>query len=243
MTSTARIHSVETFGTVDGPGIRYVIFFQGCPLQCKYCHNRDTWDARTGEEITLDAVISDVKKYLRFYQSSGGGLTASGGEPTVQADFVTQLFAAIKGLGLNTALDTSGYVPEAGLDDLLAVTDLVLLDIKAVDPQEHQKLTGVTNERILKFADLLKEINKPVWVRHVLLPNVNDDSEHLTALANLVKSYPNTVKIELLGFHKLGVHKWEACGDTDPLNQVPAATLEVVDKARQFLRAQGLTIV
>lgn len=238
--SAGLIHSVETFGTVDGPGIRYIIFLQGCPLHCKYCHNRDTWQQQAGRRMTAREVVTDVKRYQNFYSSSGGGLTASGGEPLLQTRFVTEVFEGIRELRLNTALDTSGFVHPTGLEELLQLTDLVLLDIKAVDPQEHEQLTGSTNTSILNFARHLESLGKPMWIRHVLLPGVNDDHLHLQQLADLLKDFTNVSKVELLGYHKLGVSKWQACGQEDPLADVPAATSMEVFQAMAYLKNLGL---
>lgn len=233
------IHSVETFGTVDGPGIRYVLFLQGCPLRCKYCHNRDTWDMRLGQEITFEEVIADLKKYLSFYKNSGGGITISGGEPTLQMGFVTEIFKGAKRLGLNTALDTSGFTSIEKAKELLTEADLVLLDIKAVDPAKHQELTGVDNKKILSFAGHLAEISKPVWIRYVLIPGVNNSEEDLELLAQTVNRLANIEKVELLGYHKMGAEKWQVCGEEDPFAHVQAASKEDVTAAKAFLEAKG----
>lgn len=192
--------------------------------------------------MTAGEVVTDVKRYQSFYSSSGGGLTASGGEPLLQPRFVTEVFAGIRALGLNTALDTSGFVHPPGLDELLQETDLVLLDIKAVDPQEHEQLTGGTNTGILEFARKLESLGKPMWIRHVLLPGINDDHHHLRRLAELLSSFANITKVELLGYHKLGVGKWQACGKEDPLAEVPAATSTAVSQATIFLKTLGVKI-
>lgn len=238
------VNAVETFGTLDGPGIRYVLFLQGCPLRCQFCHNRDTWDLSGGKKTSVEEVVADVEKYLPFYRNSGGGLTISGGEPMMQSDFACQLFRAVKDrFQLHTVLDTCGLVEPEKAEALLRWTDLVLMDIKAVDPAEHKALTGVSNEKILVFANWLQEIRKPVWIRHVLIPGVNDDKEHLIALAELMREKNHVERVEILGYHKLGVHKWKELGQEDPLAHVPTAKAEDVERAREFLRAQGLAVV
>jgi pyruvate formate lyase activating enzyme len=238
------VNTIETFGTLDGPGIRYVLFLQGCPLRCKFCHNRDTWDRSSGKKTSVEEVVADAEQYLPFYQNSGGGLTISGGEPMLQIDFACKLFQAVKDrLHLHTALDTCGLMEPEKAEALIRWTDLVLMDIKAVDPDEHKALTGVSNEKILVFANWLQKIGKPVWIRHVLIPGVNDDKEHLTALAELIRDKNHVERVEILGYHKLGIHKWEEFDQEDPLAHVPTAKAEDVERAREFLRAQGLAVV
>ena len=240
MESVGFVHSVETFGTVDGPGTRYVVFFQGCPLRCKFCHNRDTWNQAQGRRVTVTELLLEFNEYQDFYRRTGGGMTASGGEPTLQADFVTELFQGVKNSGLNTALDTSGYINESEINPLLAVTDLVLLGLKAVDSQEHRELTGVSNEKTVSFVKYLREVNKPVWLRYVILPGINDDFAHAERLADFVRGFANIERVELLGYHKLGVHKWELCGNEDPLNHIAPADQNRVESFRRSLSNLGI---
>lgn len=235
-----KIHSIETFGTVDGPGIRYVVFLQGCPLRCKFCHNPDTWETGKGKELDSEVLAGEVQQYLSFYASSGGGITASGGEPTLQPLFVEDVFKRVKALGLNTALDTSGYVEIDRIQELLKVTDLVLLDIKEADEPSHQELTGVKNQKIIDFAEGLSEMNIPVWIRHVIIPGLTDGEQQIKALGELLMGLKNIQRVELLGFHKMGTHKWIHKGCADPLEQVPAASHDSVEKARKILRNMGL---
>lgn len=227
------VHSVETYGTVDGPGTRYVVFFQGCPLQCKFCHNRDTWNQAQGRKVTVKELLTEFTEYQDFYRRTGGGMTASGGEPTLQADFVTELFRGVKEMGLNTALDTSGYVNVDDVKALLGVTDLVLLGLKALNSQEHKQLTGVTNEKTLVLANYLCELKKPVWLRYVLLPEINDSQTHAAGLADFIKRLANVERLELLRYHKLGVHKWELCGEEDPLKHISPPDQ---NQAKAFIR-------
>lgn len=242
MDTEGRIHSVETFGTVDGPGIRYVLFMQGCPLKCVYCHNRDTWDIRQGNKTTAEEVFLDINKYIDFYRSTGGGITASGGEPALQPEFVSAIFRGVKEMGLNTALDTSGYVSTEKVDPLLEVTDLVLLSIKATDPSEHKALTGVLPGKIIKFAEHLKALKKPVWIRYVLIPGINDSKEKLDSLGLFIKKLDNVKKTEILGYHKLGTHKWLTCGQEDPLSNIRAADTNDIEKAVAQLRSLGIVL-
>ena len=208
-------------GTVDGPGIRYVVFTQGCPLRCVFCHNRDAWDVKGGSEMTVDKIIEDIRQYLPFYKSSGGGVTATGGEPTLQAEFVKDLFTRAKDeLGLNTALDTAGFVDVDKAKDLLEVTDLVLLSIKHVDEIKHREIAGVSNSKILKFMEYLKEINKPTWIRYVVIPGLTDAKEDIHRLAEFLKDFPNIQMVDI-PYHTMGVYKWEAMGLKYPLKFLP----------------------
>lgn len=237
------IHSIESCGTVDGPGIRYVVFTQGCLLRCQFCHNADTWEIGKGKEMTVDEIIADLQTYLPFIKASGGGITVSGGEPLLQIDFLIELFKRCKELGIHTTIDSSGgcYTEEETfqrkLDELLKYTDLILLDLKHIDEKKHRKLTGKTNEHILKFAQLLSEKGVPVWIRHVLVPTVTDDEEDLRRLADFIRTLKNVEKIEILPYHKLGVYKWKELGLTYPLEGIEPPTEETVRKARAILGA------
>ncbi|MFD0710655.1 pyruvate formate-lyase-activating protein [Paenibacillus sp. GCM10027626] len=233
-----RIHSIETFGTVDGPGIRFVLFMQGCALQCQYCHNPDTWDTSTGRHMTVEDVLAEIEPYLPYYRNSGGGITVTGGEPTLQAPFVAQLFAACKErFGLHTAIDSSGFCEPEHAAQLLSYTDLVLLDLKIIDRDKHQRLTSQPNDRILRFAQLLQRLNKPTWIRHVLVPGVTDDAADLQQLGAMIGRMDNVVKFELLPYHRMGVYKWQQLGRSYPLEGVPAPTEEQVMRAGQIISA------
>ena len=196
--TTGRIHSIETFGTVDGPGIRSVLFFQGCPLRCKYCHNRDTWDPKGGTEYTADELIANVSRYSSYWKASGGGLTVSGGEATLQADFLAELFAKAKEKDIHTCLDTSGFVDIEKIEKVLDNTDLVLLDIKHMNEEEAKNLTGVGIEKTLKLARHLEKRNIPIWLRHVLVPGVTDSEENLSKIGELAASLSNIYRLEIL---------------------------------------------
>ncbi|CAM4336979.1 pyruvate formate lyase-activating protein [Bacillus manliponensis] len=238
-----RIHSVESCGTVDGPGIRYVIFTQGCLLRCQYCHNADTWKIGAGKEITTEEIMQDITCYLPFIEASGGGITVSGGEPLLQLEFLIDLFKKCKAAGIHTTIDSSGgcYSEDIEfqkkLDMLMEYTDLVLLDLKHIDSKKHRKLTGKTNEHILQFARYLSNKQKPIWIRHVLVPGITDDEADLKNLSSFVQSLSNVQKIEVLPYHKLGVYKWEALGHKYPLIDVEPPTEELVQKAKYILRA------
>ena len=240
---TARIHSRETFGTVDGPGIRYVVFFQGCPLQCLFCHNRDTWDAHAGETVGLEALLSDVLSYKAFIDSSGGGFTATGGEPLMQARFVATLFERLQRKGVHTALDTSGYRRiDTRVDTLLDHTDLVLLDIKHLDDVIHRKLVGVPNAPILSFADHLAARNQRTWLRHVVVPGYSDDPRHSARLADYAAGLGNIERVELLPYHEMGAHKWEALGYTYELKGTEPPPAALMREIKAVFEERGLTV-
>lgn len=235
MSITGRIHSFETFGTLDGPGIRFIVFMQGCPLQCIYCHNRDTWDIHGGREYTVDEVMAEIGKYVNYMRFSGGGITVSGGEPLFQRAFVTELFKKCNGKEINTALDTSGFTDTKGLEELLSFTNLVLLDIKHPCDAGHKIITGVGREKPASFARLLSEKSVPVWIRYVLVPGYTDSDEDLHAAASLIKSLKNIQKVEVLPYHSMGSYKWEELGQIYPLKGVLEPDGESIAKARQIL--------
>ena len=229
----AQVHSFESFGTVDGPGVRFVIFFQGCHLRCQYCHNRDLWDFDGGKEYSALDLFNEVKKYKPFFTSSGGGLTVSGGDPIMQAPVVTELFKLCKAAGIHTALDTSGAVaitPE--IKELLAVTDLVLLDLKDIRPAEHLALTGIDNSLTLAFAQFLSAQNIPTWIRHVVVPTLTDSHEQCRELASFIGTLSSVEKVELLPFHKMGEYKWEELNKGYELHGIEAPTQEELSRVK-----------
>lgn len=239
------VHSIETFGTVDGPGIRYVVFTQGCLLRCLYCHNADTWETGKGKVMSTDEIMTDFESYLPFIEASGGGITVSGGEPLLQADFVTELFEKCKARGIHTTLDTSGgcYSSDPGFQEklvrLMKVTDLVLLDLKHIDEHTHKRLTGRSNKNILEFARFLSDHRVPVWVRHVLVPGWTDGEEDLRKLGAFIRSLSNVAKVEVLPYHKLGVYKWQTLGYKYLLEDVEPPTAESVEHAKTLLSAKA----
>ena len=235
---TGRIHSFESFGTVDGPGIRFVVFTQGCPLRCQYCHNPDTWGASGGTEYTAEEVAKRVLRYKNYF-SNGGGVTVSGGEPMLQKEFVTELFTILKKAGVHTCLDTSGYVfDEKKKEDylpLFAVTDLVLLDIKHIDEQKCIELTGKSNKNTLALARFLNELGVKTWIRHVLVPELTDKDEWLEKIRDFTDTLSNVEKIEILPYHTMGVIKYEKLGYTYPLKGIEPPTAERVANAKKIL--------
>lgn len=235
---TGRVHSFESFGTVDGPGIRFVVFLQGCPMRCLYCHNPDTWSVSAGTEYTAEDVAGRILKYKNYF-TGGGGVTVSGGEPLMQAEFVAALFAALKDKGIHTALDTSGALydedrPEA-FSSLLSLTDLVLLDIKHIDDGEHIKLTGRSNKNILAFARRLAELGKNVWIRHVLVPGITDGDGCLTRLKAFISSLGNVSRVEVLPYHTMGAVKYKKLGIPYPLEGVLPPSPERIKNAKEIL--------
>ncbi|MDF2628519.1 MAG: pyruvate formate lyase activating enzyme [Symbiobacteriaceae bacterium] len=238
-----RIHSIESMGAVDGPGIRFVVFLQGCQMRCQYCHNPDTWKLNGGTEQTVGRLADQVRQYQSFMRASGGGVTISGGEPLLQAPFVAALMAECHRMGIHTALDTSGYVPS--LDQVNAVldhTDLVLLDLKLMNPEKHKELTGRELDRILYFADLVTSRGIPIWIRHVVVPGVTDDPEDVDALGRFVAALPGVQRVDLLPYHLLGKHKWEALGIRYQLDEVQPPSDELMERVAAQLRAHGLPV-
>ncbi|MDD9266769.1 pyruvate formate-lyase-activating protein [Paenibacillus sp. GCM10023248] len=231
-----RIHSFDTFGTVDGPGIRFVLFMQGCALKCQYCHNPDSWEMNAGRQMDVEEILAEIEPYLAYYQRSGGGITVTGGEPTLQAPFLARLFAECKRrYGLHTVLDTNGFCEQGHANELLSVTDLVLLDLKQINPDKHIALTAQPNDRIKRFAVHLNEIHKPAWIRHVLVPGWTDDYSDLLELGRFIGSLDNVKKIELLPYHRMGVYKWQQMGKTYPLESCPIPTDRDVARARSIM--------
>ena len=233
-----KIHSLETFGTVDGPGVRFVVFFQGCPMRCQYCHNPDTWKIEDGEEMSADEIIDRFERNRSFYQT--GGITATGGEPMLQIDFLTELFTKAKAKGIHTCLDTSGIMflgKHEKIEQLMSVTDLVMLDIKHINDEEHQKLTGQSNSNILAFAKYLDSIRKPVWIRHVVVPGITFDEKELTELGMFLKTLHNVEKLEVLPYHSMGKVKYDNLGMDYVLKDTPQLTKAEAKEAENIIRA------
>lgn len=237
-----RIHSVETMGTVDGPGIRYVVFMQGCPLRCKYCHNRDTWNMSQGRIISVYELMEDILKYKDFMKYSGGGVTLTGGEPTLQWRFIAELFRRCKEEDIHTALDTSGFVDINKADAFLSYTDLVLLDIKEMDPLKHKNLTGVANDKILAFAYHLDKLHITTWVRYVLVPGYTDAAEDIHALGRFVSQLSNVELVEVLPYHTMGAYKWEQLCLDYPLEGVPIPSDEQIETVKRILSSYGIKV-
>lgn len=231
MDITGQIHSVESCGTVDGPGIRFVIFTQGCPLHCLYCHNPDSRTTHGGRTVTVDAMVKEVQKYRSYMRYSGGGLTISGGEPLMQPEFVAAVFKNCQELGIHTALDTSGHAHLEIAKNVIEYTDLVLLDIKSYNPSTYQKVTHVDLKPTLDMAEYLNVIHKPTWIRFVLVPGLTDDAENIEGLAKFIATLDNVEKLEILPFHQMGAYKWEELGYDYQLKTTPAATKDDVERA------------
>lgn len=240
--STGLIHSTESFGAVDGPGIRFVIFVKGCRMRCRYCHNADTWDPAGAETRTPEDILSQAERY-RAYWGKKGGITVSGGEPLLQLPFVTELFRMAKERGIHTALDTAGQPFSrtepvfSEIRSLLSCTDLVLLDIKEIDTNKHRALTGWGNENILDFAKYLSEIGKPVWIRHVLVPGVSDFDEDLKSLRRFLDTLENVERVEVLPYHRFGEEKFKRLGIPYTLTDTEPPTEERINNAKYILRA------
>lgn len=232
----AKIHSTESFGTVDGPGIRFVIFLQGCHLQCKYCHNRDTWDINGGSYKTLDEIVEKIEKYKNYIQPSGGGVTVTGGEPLLQAKFVKELFKKLKEQNINTCVDTSGMVAiTEDIKQVLELTDLVLLDIKHIDEEKCKNLVGKSNKRELEFARYLSNNNIKMWIRQVLVPGYTDDEKDLLRLKEFIKELRTVEKVQILPYHSMGKYKWKNLNATYELEDVRDATTEDVERAKRII--------
>lgn len=234
----AKIHSIESFGTVDGPGIRFVLFLQGCHLQCKYCHNRDTWDINGGTYKSLDDIYEKIKKYKNYIHPNGG-VTITGGEPLLQVHFLISLFKKLKQDGIHTCIDTSGMVAITDdIKELLNYTDLVLLDIKHIDNEKCKDLVGIGNTLELNFAKYLNDNNIPVWIRQVLVPGYTDDENDLLKLKNFLSTLNNVEKVEILPYHDMGKYKWKKLKLSYPLSNVPPATEADVKRAKNILEIE-----
>jgi len=233
------IHSYETGSTVDGPGVRAIIFMSGCLLRCLYCHNPDTWHLKDGTRIELGRAVRRLGDFAPALRAMGGGLTISGGEPLVQTGFTRGLFAAAKRLGLHTALDTSGFLGDRADEDYLASVDLVLLDIKSGDPDKYRSVTGVELEPTLRFAKRLNALGKAVWVRLVLVPGLTDDADSIEKIARFVAPMTNVEWVEVLPFHQMGAFKWNTLGLDYRLADTPTPTDAQVNTAIEILHRAG----
>lgn len=234
------IHSTESFGSVDGPGVRFVIFVAGCPMRCQFCHNPDTWNMQVGEQRSADELLAQALRY-KSYWKDGGGITVSGGEPLMQMDFMIELFRKAKEKDINTTIDTSGapFTREepffSKFNELMKYTDLLLVDIKHIDEGQHKILTGRTNQNILDMARYLSDIGKPVWIRHVLVPERNDKDEYLEKLYDFISTLKNVQKVEILPYHTFGEYKWKELGYEYPLEGIEPPTKERIENANRIL--------
>jgi pyruvate formate lyase activating enzyme len=234
------IHSFETFGTKDGPGIRFVFFMQGCPLRCLYCHNPDTWRPNEAKyELTPQQALDEVIKVKAFVK---GGVTVSGGEPMMQPEFVLELFKLCKTAGIHTAIDTSGFLFNDKTKEVLSYTDLVLLDIKHINPNKYKELTARPLEPTLNFIEYLAEVNKPVWLRYVLVPHFTDNEEDLHRWAQYVSQFKNVERVDILPFHQMGIHKWEQIGQEYKLKDINSPSNQELNKAEAIFKSYGLNV-
>lgn len=236
------IHSYESMGTIDGPGLRFVIFLQGCPLRCKFCHNPDTW--KIGEKKIQESAEDTLKKIKRYknYFGKKGGVTVTGGEPLVQSDYVLELFKLCKKEGIHTALDTSGYIFNEKIREILKYTDLVLLDIKAIDKEIYKELTSVEIDNTLKFLEYLNEIEKPTWVRHVVVPTITDDNKLLEKTAQYISKFSNIEMVEILPYHTLGVFKYKELGMEYPLKDIEDLSYERKLEVMEIFKKYNLPV-
>ena len=235
-----RIHSTESFGAADGPGVRFIVFLQGCRMRCRYCHNPDTWSTEGGTEMTAEEILNRAVRYQSYWRN-GGGITVSGGEPLLQIDFLTELLCQAKERGIHTVIDTAGnpFTTEepffGKFRELMKYTDLLLLDMKEINPDRHKALTGFDNANILKMAEYLSEIGKPVWIRHVLVPKHSDFDEDLERLNEFLSTLSNVERVEILPYHTLGKFKWENLGMAYPSEGIAPPSEDRILNAKEKL--------
>ena len=233
---TGRIHLLESCGMVDGPGLRFVAFLQGCPLRCLYCHNPDSWKPKGGREMTSEELVEEAWKYRTWMRSSGGGITLSGGEPLFQSEFTLDVIRRAHKKGMTVALDTSGFGKLEKIQSCLDEADLILMDVKTALAEKHQGLTGVPADQPLKTLEYLKSINKPLWIRHVVVPGLTDSEESLQALKELLLKIPSLEKFEFLPFHKMGEEKWAQEGLKYNLTETPSPENEFMNRINRGVR-------
>ncbi len=242
MSISGRIHSLESFGTVDGPGIRFVVFMQGCPLRCKFCHNPDTWEVDKGTWYTPEQLAGEILNYKSYMEFSKGGVTFTGGEPLLQAQFLIEVCKLVKQQGISVALDTSGYVWNNYVEELLGYTDIVLLDIKNYEARAYEAITGVPLEPTLQLLDYLRDHNMNTWIRYVLVPGLSDDLGSIKRLSDDLKHYPNVSKIELLPFHKMGEYKWKELGLEYTLSDTKEPSRELIQEVKSIFEGSNITV-
>lgn len=239
----ANVHSIETFGSVDGPGLRYILFLKGCRLRCAFCHNADTWDLNSKDQRSADQILDHAERY-RSYWGNEGGITVSGGEPLLQMDFLIELFKKAKQRNINTCIDTAGepFTKEGEwftkFEELMHYTDILLVDIKHIDRNKHIRLTGKPNDNILEMFHYLSDINKPIWIRQVLVPGWTDDIEDLKKTRAFIETLSNVKKIEILPYHNMGAYKWEKLGMKYPLEGVEAPDKDSIELADKVLHGE-----
>lgn len=235
-----RVHSFESFGAVDGPGIRFIVFLQGCPLRCLYCHNPDTWDTQGGFEIAVNDMVKKIVTYKNFIQK--GGVTLSGGEPLLQAEFCEALIESLHAENLHVAIDTSGAIPLEISEKAISKADLILLDIKDIDKDDCKTLTGQGNDNAKRTLELCERLNISVWIRHVLIPDYTFDIDKLNKLGNFLKNYKCIEKVEILPYHSMGKFKWDELGEKYLLDDILPPTSDEINQAKAILQSYGLNI-
>lgn len=233
-----RVHSFETFGAVDGPGIRFVIFMQGCSLQCKYCQNRDTWEINAGNQYSAEELLNKILKYKNYFLASGGGVTVSGGEPLLQYKFLIELFTLLKKENIHTAIDTSGNVDLTDdMKKLIDLTDLFLVDIKCINDEICKDLVGRSNKKELEFIKYLDSIGKEIWIRQVIVPTITDKEKDLYKLRDFINSIDNISRVDLLPYHDLGKYKWIELNEVYPLENIRVANSSDIDRVKAILES------
>ncbi len=233
-----RIHSFETLGAVDGPGIRFILFMQGCHLKCKYCHNRDTWNLKGGTEYSVDEIYNKIMKYKQYFIASNGGVTVSGGEPLLQVDFLIELFSKLKNSGISTALDTSGMVSiTEKIKKIIDLTDLFLIDIKSINDDICKDLVGHSNKLELEFIKYIDSIEKEIWIRQVIIPTITDKEEDLYKLRDFINSIPSITKVDLLPYHDLGKYKWQELNEKYDLENIRIANTSDIERVKKILES------
>lgn len=235
---TGRIHSFETLGAVDGPGIRFILFMQGCSLRCKFCHNRDTWNCKDGKEYSVDEIFNKIIRYKNYFTVSNGGVTISGGEPLLQPDFVIELIKKLKSAGISTAIDTSGMVDITDkIKKIIDLTDLFLVDIKSINDEISKDLVGHSNKKELEFIKYLDSIGKEIWIRQVIVPGITDKEEDLYNLRDFINSIEHITKVDLLPYHDLGKYKWINLDKVYPLENIRPATNDDIKRVKKILES------
>ncbi len=242
MSTTGYIHSVETFGTVDGPGIRYIIFTSGCKLRCQYCHNPDTWKMKDGKETTSSELVKDIIRYKTYMTSTGGGVTISGGEPLLQPEFILSLINELHENGLEVAIDTCGFPKIEDVKHVVDAADLILLDIKSYIPETYKQVTKQDIQPTLAFAEYLQKTNKRTWLRFVYVPGLTDAPENIEGLAKYISTMQNIELVEVLPFHKFGEHKWAEMGLDYQLANTEEPSKEQTEQVRNIFRKYGLKV-
>lgn len=239
-----KIHSCETMGSVDGPGLRYVIFFQGCNMKCLYCHNRDTWDCSLGKEITEAELAKQIQSLKGFYKSGNGGVTVSGGEPLLQSNFISPLFDDVHGMGLTTAVDSSGHVVLTNsVKSVLSKTDYLLMDVKSLSEGTHKKLTGVNRNLVVPFFEYIRTIDIKVWLRYVYVPGYTDSEKNMLDLVDFINSFNNIERLDILPYHNFGKEKWENLGYKYPLSDLVLPNKKNIDAFRNYIKDKTMVIV